>query len=117
VHERNIVHMTINYETQGSRIPEFSIGDRLRKAREDTGLTQGAFANEFGVTTRTIGRLEAATDRGTLKRALLLAYAMRTSVPLEWIETGECTPRDLNPEPTDYSSAAYDHPVVLLLAS
>jgi hypothetical protein len=42
---------------------------------------------------------------------------MRTSVPLEWIETGECTPRDLNPEPTDYSSAAYDHPVVLLLAS
>lgn len=35
-------------------IPAWTIGDRLRKARETTGLTTGAFAEQVGVTQKTI---------------------------------------------------------------
>jgi transcriptional regulator with XRE-family HTH domain len=106
--------MTIYEVNREVVIPSFHAGDRLAKSREVVEITQDELAQGLGVSRATISRWERGIG---VKRSTMLLYAMRTGVPFEWIETGKCTPRDLNPEPTDYSSAAYDHPVVLLLAS
>ena len=89
--------MTLNFAFDATRIPEFSVGDRLRKARETAGMSQEEFADEVGISRRTIGRYEAGNES---KRSIVLLYSMRTGVPTEWLETG-CTPPDLNREPTD----------------
>lgn len=68
-------------------IPEWTVGDRLRKARQLTGLTTRDFAKAIGVSQATI--TSAETGARTPRRITLLAYAMRSGVPIEWIETGE----------------------------
>ena len=88
----------MNRATSEPVIPEFHVGDRLSKAREAAGLTQTELAEEFGSTRSTVSRWESGKG---VKRAALLAYAMRTGVPVGWLETGKYTHRDLNPEPTD----------------
>lgn len=93
--------MSMNLAQGGLRIPEFTVGERMRKAREEAGLSQEEMATEIGIARRSIGRYEAGT---AVKKSVLLLYAMRTQVPVEWLETGKCTPRDLNPEPTGYGS-------------
>lgn len=71
------------------RIPAFTIGDRLRKAREKTGLDQGPFADEIGVSRGTVSNYEGGrTTQEHMKRAYLMAWAMRADVPLEWLLTG-----------------------------
>lgn len=71
------------------RIPAFTIGDRLRKARDKTGLDQGPFAEEIGISRNTVVKYEKAiTDEG-MKRPYLAAWAMRADVPLEWLMTGQ----------------------------
>lgn len=85
---------------KGTRIPTFHIGDRLQKARATAGLSQGELAEALGVDRRTVSRWE---NGQSVKRSTVLLYAMRTGVDADWIETGY-TPRDLNPEPTDFGS-------------
>jgi transcriptional regulator with XRE-family HTH domain len=80
-------------------IPQFDVSDRLRKAREITGLDQTEFAAEVGLGRATISRYERGEV--TPSKSALLLYQMRTGVPKEWLATG-CTPSDLNREPTDY---------------
>lgn len=92
-------------------IPSFTRGDRLRKARQLTGLTTREFADEIGVSQKSV--TDAEGDRVTPRRITLMAYAMRTGVPIEWLETGQAptmpsgpegyTTRDSNPEPADLS--------------
>lgn len=41
-----------------SRIPQFTRGDRFRKAREKLGLEQGAFAEHIGVSRGTVSNYE-----------------------------------------------------------
>lgn len=67
-------------------IPEFTIGDRLRKARELTGLEQGPFADELGIARGTVGNYEHG--RVAPRKVVLKAWAMRTGVPFEWLATG-----------------------------
>jgi len=76
--------MTIQVDT--GVIPEFTIGDRLRKARQLTGLEQAEFAAEVGISRGTVRNyeLEAVKPR----RPVLVAWAFRTGVPLAWLETG-----------------------------
>ena len=88
---------TQSTETNGS-IPEFTIGDRLRKARERTGLEQEPFADEIGVSRGTIRNYETGATRH-LKPIVLRAWALRTGVPLSWIETG-VAPTTNGPRPT-----------------
>lgn len=71
------------------RIPAFTIGDRLRKARELTGLDQDPFAHEIGVSRGTVSNYERAVSPEGLKKPYLMAWAMRTEVPLEWLMTGK----------------------------
>lgn len=74
------------------RIPAFTIGDRLRKAREKTGLDKQEFADATGISRNTIGKYEAATSEEGMKRPFLVAWAMRADVPLEWLLTGQGGP-------------------------
>jgi DNA-binding XRE family transcriptional regulator len=83
-------------------VPEFSQNDRLGKAREDAQITQDRMGELLGCSRRTIVRYESAGAR--VPRSVLLAYHVATQTDLGWIESGIpswCTPRDLNPEPTD----------------
>ena len=106
---RYIVRMTQAHA--GPRIPEWTIADRLRKAREHANLEQADLAGDLGVSRNTISNYE----RGKVdpRRAVLLAWAMRTGVDVAWILSGEeprpedpdgapwYTAWDSNPEPAD----------------
>lgn len=67
-------------------VPTWTVGDRLRKAREMVGLDRQAFAVEVGSSRNTIAKYE--TGDKDVPRTLLLAWSMRTGVSMEWI-TGE----------------------------
>lgn len=77
-------------------VPEWSLGDRLRKARSLTGMTVSEFAEAIGVSDRTINNAEG--DKRAVRKITLNAWAMATGVSLEWLETGiagsEPTPPD-----------------------
>jgi transcriptional regulator with XRE-family HTH domain len=77
----------------GGTIPEFSVADRLRKARELTGLTGQDFADEIGVSRRTVTTYERGVDRMPPK-SLLLLWQLRTGVPAEWIRSGHYSGTD-----------------------
>lgn len=79
-------------------IPEFTMGDRLRKARQHTGLEQEEFANDLGISRGTIRNYEL--DRVAPRKIVLKAWALRTGVPLEWLQTGE-SPRQGDPDGGD----------------
>lgn len=81
---RNVARMSIS--SQGQRIPEWTVGDRLSKARDTAGLSQGDFADEVGMSRRSVVRYESGSYA---KKSVLLLYAMRTGVPLEWLVSGE----------------------------
>lgn len=99
-------------------IPQFTVGDRLRKAREVTGLEQGEFAEALGVSRNTVGNYESGNTM-RLKPIVLKAWSLRTGVPLVWLETGAENPHPVDPDggsvrlprldsnqrPSDYTSA------------
>lgn len=103
----------------GLVIPQFSLGDRMRKSREVTGLDQTDFAEELGISRASVSNHERGVSHP--RKIVLKAWALRCGVPLLWLETGEevkanrpspdgeslpveCTPRDSNPKPIDYGS-------------
>ena len=68
-------------------IPAFTIGDRLRKAREFAGLDQGQLADAMGVSRKTISNNEGG---GVKPRTIVVrAWALATGVDVTWLETGE----------------------------
>lgn len=69
-------------------VPQWTIGDRLRKARSLTGLTTHQFADEIGVSQKTVSDAEC-DKRGVPRKILLNAYAMRTGVPVAWLVNGD----------------------------
>lgn len=96
-------------------MPVFTMGDRLRKAREEAGLGHSELARDIGVSRNTITNYE----RGHVqpRRGALMLWAMRTRVPVVWLETGEApspggdgaslyTPWDSNPEPSGSGPSA-----------
>jgi len=109
----------------GSVIPQWTRGDRLRKARSLTGQTTREFAETLGVSQATITNAE--NDHRAVRRITLRAWAMATGVPVEWLETGvvppaggprepdEWAPWGSNPQPTDY--VHHDGPPVRRLSA
>lgn len=88
-------------------IPQFTVGDRLRKARELTGLDQAAFGEEIGVSRQSVGNYEL--EHTPPRKIVLRAWSMRTGVPVAWLEHGiipeEALPRvDSNHQPADVSN-------------
>lgn len=82
--------MTISYQV-GS-IPEWTVGDRLRKAREHTGMDQAQFAEHAGLS-RT-GVSNAEVGKSVPRRSTLRVWALASGVPLQWIETGKAPSPD-----------------------
>ena len=67
-------------------IPEFTMGDRMRKAREVLGMSQADFAKHIGVGRSTVQSYESSIERP--KPIVLRGWALATGVPAEWLLTG-----------------------------
>lgn len=104
--------MSTNTGTHGI-VPAWTIGDRLRKARELAGFEQIQFAEHIGVDRRTVSNYERDVTSNH-KTIYLRARALATGVSLEWLQTGRNprqdgpdggldvrTRRDSNPQPSD----------------
>jgi transcriptional regulator with XRE-family HTH domain len=64
-------------------VPEWTLGDRLRKARVHAGLDQAVLATDIGISRNTVRNYEA--EHVKPRRPVLLAWAMRTGVSLAWL--------------------------------
>jgi transcriptional regulator with XRE-family HTH domain len=67
---------------------EWTIADRLRKARELTGLNQEGFATRIGISKGTVSTYEIDPD-APHKPPFMLAWANGSPVTLEWLWTGQ----------------------------
>jgi transcriptional regulator with XRE-family HTH domain len=68
------------------RVPEWTLGNRLWRARLHLGVTQQELAERLGVGLRQVKDGEA--DRRAPKRAVVLGWAVATGVDPYWLETG-----------------------------
>jgi transcriptional regulator with XRE-family HTH domain len=81
--------MTLQQAT-GPHIPTWTVGERLRKAREDAGYTQEQLAQEISVSKRQIIHYERNEKMPTRGDFVLWQFA--TQVPIEWLKTGHTDP-------------------------
>lgn len=65
------------------RVPQFTLGDRLRKARESRGLDMQALGELIDIHRQSVARYEQ--DVAVPKRHVLLSWSVATGVALEWI--------------------------------
>lgn len=89
--------------------PVWTMGDRLRKAREVSGYTQSDLADQIGISKRTIQSAE--NGHHAVRRITINAWSLATGVPVAWLTFGDigagchgdgvCAIRDSNPEPAD----------------
>lgn len=68
-------------------VPQWTLGDRLRKARTWVGLSTEDLAAELDVTARTVTNYETGQTRP--RRPTLALWALKTGVPFEWLDGGE----------------------------
>jgi transcriptional regulator with XRE-family HTH domain len=66
-----------------------SIGARVRKIRQDAGLTQKAFGQEVGVSLPTVNRIEQ--NQRSPNAELLVEISRKFTVDLNWLLTGAYT--------------------------
>lgn len=71
---------------QYSFVPEFTLGDRLRRSREAVGLTQTELADMAGFSQRSVSNYEADVTVPALDR--LRAWADACQVNLAWLAYG-----------------------------
>jgi Predicted transcriptional regulators len=57
-----------------------SVGLRIRKHREESGITQEYIANEMGITQSTYGRLEKSDKRLSVDRLIEIAKILDISI-------------------------------------
>lgn len=76
-------------------VPEWTQGDRLRKARSLTGMTVREFAEHIGVSHGTI--TSAETDARAVRPITLKAWALATGVSQEWLQAGASAPTPPRP--------------------
>jgi transcriptional regulator with XRE-family HTH domain len=72
------------------RVPEWTVGDRLRKARTTANVTTEEMAEYIGRTVRTISNYETGYVHHVPK-LVVLAYAARCGVPADWLLYGSAT--------------------------
>lgn len=65
--------------------PSWTLGDRLRKAREFAGLEQGELATRIGVSRGTVSNYELGHGTRPPKRIVLRAWAAECHVPYAWL--------------------------------
>ena len=86
----------------GPAVPEWTMADRLRKARESAGLEQRELAADIGVSRNTVHNYERG--RVVPRRPVVLAWAIRTGVPVSWLWDGadDDAPREVAPPSTPW---------------
>lgn len=67
-------------------VPAFTAGDRLRKARELTGMDQSQFAEAIGVSRGSVSNYERS--EAPPRPIVIRAWALATGVSEEWLSTG-----------------------------
>jgi transcriptional regulator with XRE-family HTH domain len=67
-------------------VPEWTLRDRLKKAREHAGLSQTELGREIGVSLASVMRYE--TGKTVPPRGMLIAWAFSTGVDLSWLLGG-----------------------------
>lgn len=65
------------------RIPEWTLPDRLRKAREDAGFKQAELAAETGIARSSIVNYESG--KSVPRRPALAAWAFACGVSFDWL--------------------------------
>lgn len=91
-------------------VPDFDIHDRLRKAREYSGLDQTQLADRMGVSRGTVSNAERG--QRAVRTIVVRAWALATGVDRAWLETGKAPDpdgpgaqwrarEDSNPQPSD----------------
>jgi transcriptional regulator with XRE-family HTH domain len=76
---------------QESRIvPEWTCGDRMRKAREHAGLKQSDLSPAAGISRTSAVAYESG--QSLPGRKVLITWAMVTGVPVEWLCHGDTAP-------------------------
>lgn len=63
--------------------PEWTLGDRMAKARKVAGISAQQMADRMRITRQTISNYEH--DRVTVPFAVVLIYASETGVDLDWL--------------------------------
>ena len=89
----NVAHMT-QVSVQGT-VPDWTLTDRLRKAREASRLSQTELGDAMGLSRRTVAGYEGGEREP--RRPVLIAWALATGVSLDWL----CPRQDSNLQPTD----------------
>ena len=77
-------------------VPQRTIGDRLRKAREMTGLTQVQFAERVGLSRATVNNSEL--NKSQPRKSVVLLWAMETGVDRDWLMTGAANNETPDPD-------------------
>lgn len=86
-------------------VPQWTMEDRLRKAREAAEMDQRELAETIGVSRNTIGNYESGNTTNH-RRIVLNQWALATGVPIEWLRDG-VEPSD-RPDPSGTSNLAPD---------
>lgn len=88
-----------HYDPPDVVAPTWTLGDRMRKARETAGYGHTAMAAYFGVHRNQITRWESG--RTPPKRHIVVQWALVTRVPLAWLESGQVTHTPPSGEPVE----------------
>ena len=100
---RTLVTMSSQIAPRG-RAYAFTVGDRIRVAREQAGMEQRELAEATGISRNTISNYEQG--KFSPRRPALAAIALATGFDYRWLESGElpaCEPpggAPINPVPT-----------------
>lgn len=68
-------------------IPQWSLADRLAKARHHAGLDQQQLADKLEMSLKSISRYECGSTNP--KRAIVLGWALACGVDPEWLVRGD----------------------------
>jgi transcriptional regulator with XRE-family HTH domain len=66
-------------------VPVFTLGERIRKAREDLGLSQQEFADAIGHDRKTVGNWENGRSKNPPSYGDLMLVASVADVSLQWL--------------------------------
>ena len=70
-------------------VPEWTLADRLVKARRWAGLEQEELAEKAGIARSSMSKYE--NGHSVPRRPVLISWALATGVSLAWLETGDET--------------------------
>lgn len=84
--------------------PEWTLADRMRKARIDAGLTAQQIADAIGISRKSVTNYETGATHPL--RPILAAWAEVTGTYIEWLEEGVVTCRNPQEWRTTQAAAA-----------